>query len=54
MNNNRPAVDTSVVFPKRHGIQGTSAQVPEGSSVPIDKGVQAASKNILTTVKPFD
>lgn len=44
MNNNRPAVDTSVVFPKRHGIQGTSAQVPEGSSVPIDKGVQAASK----------
>lgn len=54
INNNRPSVDTSVVFPERHGIQGTIAQAPQGSSIPIDGGVQAASKNILTAVKQFD
>ncbi|KAK1372231.1 hypothetical protein POM88_028424 [Heracleum sosnowskyi] len=43
-NKYRPAVDTGVVFPERHGIQGTMAQAPQGSSIPIDRGVLAASK----------
>lgn len=47
-------VGTRVVFPKRHGIQGTIPQAPQGSSIPIDRGVQAASKNILTIWKKFD
>lgn len=43
-NNSRTAVGTSGVFPKRLGVQVYTAQAPKGSSISIDRGVQAASE----------